>query len=210
VKTFLRLLIGITVAVPAIQAASFSFGGTFTTDDQVQLFTFSITSNATVTFRTFGYGGGTNSAGMIIPHGGFDPQLTWYMANGSEVGNNNDGGCANVAMFHGACLDSFAQVFLTAGSYTLALTQSGNDPNGDLSAGFAQQGNPDFTAVPGLCAGPFCDFNGIQNTGNWAVDILNVTSATGPASVPEPGTILLGGCGIALAAVMARRKTTLR
>jgi hypothetical protein len=184
----------------ALQATSFSFQGSFSTDDQVQLFTVVLASNSTVTFRTYGYAGGTDSAGTLIPHGGFDPELTWYMSNGTEIGNNNDGGCTNVATYLGACLDSFGQVFLPAGTYTLALTESGNDPNGDLSTGFAQTGNPDFTAI-GACAGPFCDFNGDQLNGKWEVDILNVTSATGPASgVPEPGSILLSIGGIALIA----------
>ena len=186
------------LAASAMQASSFSFQSSFSTDDQVQLFSVVLGSNSTVTFRTYGYAGGTDAAGMIISPGGFDPELTWYMADGTEIGNNNDGGCTHVATYLGACLDSYAQVFLTAGSYTVALTESGNDPNGDLSTGVAEQGNPTFTAT-GACNGPFCDFNGNQLNGKWEVDLLNVTSASGPGStVPEPASILLTIGGLAL------------
>ncbi len=207
-NTFFRLLFIGTLAASAIQATSFSFQGSFSTDDQFQLFSFVLATDSTVTFRTYGYGGGTDFAGTVIPPGGFDPELTWYMADGTEVGNNNDGTCSQVATYNKSCLDSFAQPFLTAGTYILALTESGNDPNGDLSAGFAQQGNPNFTAIPGLCSGPFCDFNGNQDNGHWAVDVLNVTSASGPGSVPEPATILLTGGGITLIALTRRNKVT--
>ena len=65
-------------------------------------------------------------------------------------------------------------MFLPAGSYILALTQSGNDPNGNLSDGFTEQGQGDFTANGGCQA--FCDIFGNTDNGNWAVDILNVAS----------------------------------
>jgi hypothetical protein len=174
--------------------SDFSFEGQFSTDDQVQLFTFTLNTGAVVTFHTYGFAGGTNSNGMVIAPGGFDPQLTWYLADGTEIGNNDDGGCGNVAEFNGACSDSFAQPFLPGGTYTLALSQWGNDPAGDLSDGFIMQGNPTYTAS-GNC-GMFCDVNSNQDTGNWAVDILSVSSATIPSATPEPSTLLLGGLAL--------------
>ena len=139
------------LAASTLQGASFSFQGSFSTDDQVQLFSVILATNSIVTFRTYGYGGGTNSAGTIIPPGGFDPELTWYMSSGTQIGGNNDGGCANVATYLGACLDSFAQVFLSAGSYTLALTESGNDPNWRSQRRFRSTRKSRFHGHAGLC-----------------------------------------------------------
>ncbi len=45
---------------------------------------------------------------------------------------------------------------------------------------------------------PFCDefVAGVQRTGNWALDILNVDAAVVPeAALPEPGTLALGLLG---------------
>ena len=55
---------------------------------------------------------------------------------------------------------------------------------------------------------PFCDewMAGVQRTGNWALDILNVDSAKA-ASVREPGSLPLFGAGIlALAGLLLRAR----
>jgi hypothetical protein len=86
------------------------------------------------------------------------------------------------------------------------LTEDGNDPNGDLSAGFGQAGNGDFSTnlgVPDCTA--FCDSasNSMLN-GSWAVDILSVDSASSSAT-PEPVTFALTGGALALLVVRRRR-----
>ena len=77
---------------------------------------------------------------------------------------------------------------------------------GDLSCGFSQQGNGDYT--PGTTGDPgctaFCGTFGTQENGNWAVDILNVSSASVPSSTPEPVTMLLAGCGLAVIGLAKR------
>lgn len=182
-------------------ATDFSFQGVFNTDDQVQFFTFSLVSTATVTALTYSYAGGTNSASTVIPAGGFDPILTVFDATGVETSTNNDGGCSLVGTGAGGCLDSYDQVSLSAGTYTLALTENDNTAIGpNLSNGFSEAGNGDFTGPDFGCSnGVFCDAAGDNQNGNWAVDILNVATATPGSGVPEPGTIWLLSISLASA-----------
>jgi hypothetical protein len=206
------VLILAALGVSALQAQNnFSFEGTFLTDDQVQLIDFTLTSAETVTFQTWGYGGGTNAAGTVIPPGGFESLLTWFEPDGSYI--NNSASCGAGHSYQDACLDAYGQIPLTTGTYTLALTQSGNFANcaagfpGDLSCGFSQQGNGNYT--PGTTGDPgctaFCGTFGTQENGNWAVDILDVSSASVPGATPEPATLLLAGCGLAVIGLVKRR-----
>jgi hypothetical protein len=185
-------------------STNFSFTGTFSTDDQVQLFDLTLTSTTLVTFETWSYGGGTNSAGTVIPAGGFDPLLTLFYGDGDQLEPFTSGSCpVPQNLYLEACNDVYAQESLGAGSYILALTQYGNDSEGDLSDGFSETGNPTFTADP-PCP-QFCDLlSGDQLSGNWAVDILTVTSAS---AVPEPVSMALTWCGLAILGVMARKRS---
>ena len=63
---FISLLLFSLLSGPALRAATISFQGSFSMDDNVQLFHFSVAADTTVTIRSFAYGGGTNSAGSII------------------------------------------------------------------------------------------------------------------------------------------------
>ncbi len=77
-------------------AANFSFTGTFSQDDQLELFQFTAPS-ALVTLETWSYAGGTNANGAVIPAGGFDPHISLFDATGGFgassllVASNNDG-----------------------------------------------------------------------------------------------------------------------
>jgi hypothetical protein len=198
------------VAASTLQAQNFSFGGTFSADDSVQLFNFTLTSTETVTFQTFGYGGGTNAADQIIPAGGFESLLTWFGPDGSVIGNSAPYGCGAGHVYLFDCLDAYANPTLPAGAYTLALTVYDNaavgDGNpGDLALGFVDQGQPNFTAV-GSCT-QFCDSNENQDDGNWAVDILGVKSASLVSTTPEPVTMLLAGGGLALIGLAKFRRS---
>jgi hypothetical protein len=199
-KTSFKLLGLLVAGAFTVSASSFSFTGTFAGDDQVQLFSLILASTTTVTFETLGYGGGTNSASTVIPPGGFDPRLTWYQADGTEIGSDN----GVTASYLGACNDAYFQGTLDAGSYFLVLTEDGNDPLGDLSDGFSEEGNGNFTAF-GTCT-MFCDsLSGTQLTGNWDVEILGVGSAGSGSAAPEPRTVLLTGIGLSLLAVAGRK-----
>jgi hypothetical protein len=109
-------------------AAGISFTGAFNHDNDVQLFDFNLISDALVTLRTLGYGGGTNVAGKTILPGGCEPILQIYTSGGSAVGGEinpgpEGGSCAprvpdpNRNNF---CQDAYAPgLFLNAGAISL-------------------------------------------------------------------------------------------
>jgi hypothetical protein len=193
--------------------ASLSFTGAFSTDDQLQQFNFTLAGTMTVTLQTWSYAGGTNQASMVIPRGGFDPWLSLYDSGGNllQSVDNFNPPCGPVATdpVTGACFDSYISQSLGAGVYTLILSQSDNQPAGThLSDGFTNTGNTTFTSSFGCTNGQFCDSTTDNRTGNWAVDIDNVTSATAVSSVPEPGTVVLLMSGMAAIAVLRRRRVS--
>lgn len=187
-------------------AANFSFQGTFTQDDQVQLFNFTVASTSTVTLRTWSYAGGVNAAGVTIARGGFDPIFALFNSSGVLIGENDDGNALVPAdSVTGQNFDTYFQTSLTAGSYTAAIMQYDNFPNGpNLSNGFANTGNPTFTGAFGCSNGRFCDVVPDNRTGLWAFDILGATSATSSV-VPEPGITALVGLGLGVLALSRRR-----
>ncbi|MCU1260257.1 MAG: sorting protein [Bryobacterales bacterium] len=205
----LQFLCATAFATASLQATSFSFQGSFVSDDQIQLFGFAISSNTVVTLKSLGYGGGTNGVNAVIPAGGFDPLLTLFQSDGTQVGSfDDDPGCAHTNLNHGACLDSYFNGLLQAGSYQLALTESGNFSLGNLSDGFLQQGQGNFTAnncSPSSAQG-FCDTFGNQNNGNWALDIIGVNSATQVSGIPEPSSLSLAALALALLGIVYWRR----
>ena len=209
IHRFVQLLGMIALSSATLQGSSFSFQGLFTSDDQIQFFNFAIASNSTVTIRNFGYGGGTNQAGTVIPAGGFDNLITLYQSDGTQIGSFDDDACVHGTLpNHGGCLDAYYSNTLQAGAYILALTVSGNLPNGDLADGFSQAGQGNFTEND--CSPPhaFCSFGGFPENGNWALDILTVTSASQVSAVPEPASLALGLTGIGLIGIIYRRHSS--
>lgn len=197
-------------------AANFSFQGSFTADDNVQLFNFTVGSTSTVTLQTWSYAGGVDAQGVTIPSGGFDPILALFDSNGVEINQNDDGdGSVPADPTTGEHYDTYLQSTLAPGTYTVSVMEYDNFANGpNLSNGFERTGQGDFTVGFGGCtASAFCDVTGAARTANWEFDILNVNAAStpgGPTSgVPEPSSLLLIGCGGA-ALVALRRKLTSR
>jgi hypothetical protein len=122
------------------------------------------------------------------------------------------GGCGDV---YYPTTRSFPGGVWSAGTYTLVLSTFANPGVGNLQDGFfaaqvlgipvpgnftCQSGSPGFQGNPPTVpvGQPFCDeFSpGMQRSGNWALDILNVNSATESSSTPEPGSFSLGLVGV--------------
>ncbi|MEM6254953.1 MAG: DVUA0089 family protein [Cyanobacteria bacterium P01_D01_bin.156] len=196
-KSLLALMGAVTGAMVTIlgpgkaAAANLSFSGTFTQDDDVQLFNFSVVTDSTVIFRTYSYGGGTQADGTEILAGGFDPFLTLFDSVGSLVDFNDDdttGAVTPDPSPDGQSYDAFLEVMLASGDYTLALTQYNNFPTGNLSSGFSQEGNSSFTGDLDSCAtgSQFCDFQGNSRTNEWALDAFGVELLQEPDKEEPP------------------------
>ena len=182
-------------------ASDFSFTGAFGADDALIYLQF-VASSPNAVIETWGYGGGTNAGGDIILAGGFDPILTLFDSTGGILNpanvlldSNNNGTCPPANADGGLCYDAYlAETTLNPGStYLLVLSQNDNGAVGTtLGDGFSQVGNGNFTGAGFGCPnGQFCDNFANNRTGNWAVDILDVTSAQAPQAVPEPGMALM-------------------
>jgi len=198
---FTRLLASaalVALSGPAM-AANFSYTGTFADDDDVELFSFTLSTATTVTLATYGYAGGTMADGTVIAAGGFDPILTLFDGAGVWLNDIEDGLSTEVATdpVTGETFDAFAELELEAGIYTVALTQFDNlAMGGGLDNGFfydAPYDDPNFTAYFGCSNGQFCDLTGDNRTGGWALDIL--VADTAPVPLPAGLPLLLAGLG---------------
>jgi hypothetical protein len=177
-------------------ASNFSFAGSLTADNSVQLFSFTVAATATVTLQTYSYAGGTNQFGTTVPSGGFDPILSLFDSSGLLI-NENDDGYANVPADArtGQHWDSYIHTTLAAGTYTVSLTQYDNFPQGShLSDEFSRAGQPQFTGAFGCSNGEFCDRTGNNRTAGWEFDVQDTASA---AAVPESNMSALIFIGIA-------------
>ena len=213
----LRLIVLVCcVAVGAACASSVSFTGTFTTDDQLEIFLFTAPS-ASFVAQTWGYAGGTNGAGQVIPAGGFDPVLSLFDATGGLTAASpvvtftyNAGVGVATDPSSGQAFDSILALsnLDPAHTYALVLSEVDNLPNGStFGDGFSQTGNGDFTPGEFGCGGTaFCDPSASQRNGDWAVDISGVASAADTTAAPEPRSILLLSCGMVGLTMFRRRR----
>lgn len=214
------LLVGMMgIGTASATPSDFSFNGTFSSDDNVQLFNFTAGGSSNIVLRTWSYAGGTNAAGDTIARGGFDPILALFDGSGAFINQNDDGGCSLVAAdaLTGQCWDTYFGATLAAGHYTVAIMEYNNFANGpNLSDGFARSGQGNFTAGWFNCSATiFCDVSevspGNARDSHWAFDILGVEGATQvpPTSVPEPSSLGMLGLGALLCGLLVWRRRRL-
>lgn len=195
----LALLCGFGVASSA-HAGPMSYTGTFAADNQLEIFNLNITSptGGTINARTFSYSGGVNAAGSAVASGGFAPVLSLFDGIGDLV--FEDRGSSHACGGPTFCWDAFFSLgVLSAGDYTLVLSQDENTSLGSLGAGFAKD------SVSNYFNG-FLGFDG-QRTANWALDIDVSNNAVPTASVPEPAGGALVATALAALALTRRRRT---
>jgi hypothetical protein len=167
-----------------------------------------------VTLQTYGFGGGTNAASMVIPSGGFDSFVGLFSGTGptalfingdSDILTNYTPGCppagtVTIGAMANQCGDvRLVLTGLAAGTYTVLLSDAEYLPNAVFEAnGELGDGFTDFTGgVFQTCI----DANNCipqPDSANWALDITE-SSGSGP-TVPEPGACGLVGLGLATAA----------
>ena len=199
-KMALPLLV-VAAAVSPLSAANFSLVGSFSQDSDVQLIRLSVTAVSSVSIRTLSYAGGTNASGLVIPEGGFDPYLALFDSSGALITDNDDDESATKSVVTGWGLDASIEQVLLPGSYTAAVSEFDNSATGpNLSAGFKQEQNGNFTRAFGCSSGAFCEFDGFDRTSEWAVDFLNVASiSTTPLPIsetPEPASVCCVGAAL--------------
>ena len=171
-------------------AVDFSLRGTFTQDDDVQLFDFTVGTESTITLRTYSYAGGIQADDTVVAAGGFDPVLSLFNGDGTLIalGDDDTSGTAREDPTTGQVFDSLLEVILAAGNYTVALTQYDNFTNTtNLADGFRQAGNGNFTSTFARCTThrAFCDFTGDIRTNEWAFDVLGVLPLLEPDEEDE-------------------------
>ena len=231
-KTMHRLLIFsvLALAPTAVQAASISYTGMLASSTDVFQTTFTLSSPATITLQTWGFGGGVNAAGTVITPGGTDPLVAIFSGTGASAAILTDGsgnpfgtsldlsnygnpsflGCppAGAPVIGGSaqCGDiTMTPPSLPAGTYTLVLSDGQYIPlaffdNGTLGEGFSD-----------LTGGGFCNLviNGAacpNTSGAYALDITGLPTA----AVPEPTMAVLLGTGLLCLAGRIRRGSGMR
>jgi hypothetical protein len=171
---------------------------------------------SSITIQTYGFGGGTNAEGASIPAGGFDSLVALFSNAPEEVLTDAAGtpvasvsgttqffpGCPPAGTISigsaSICGDNQLVITLPPGSYSLVLSDANYIP-------FAVSPGPPLSSAladgfADLSGGVFetCTTDGacVQDTGNFAVDILGLSSPTAPT--PEPATIWLLTVGVAV------------
>ena len=184
--------------------------------DTVQL-SVTLASAGSLTLQTYGFGGGTNASGTVIPNGGVDALIALFLGTGPGalfIDGTSDAltnygshigcppaGLVTIGLYTGQCGDVTMDFpALGAGTYTVLLSSATYIPNAVFEASPAYLGDGFTDLTGGVFQTCFDEANCRTGTPNWALDI---TSST-PAAVPEPASLGLAGLGLAITAFIAR------
>jgi hypothetical protein len=230
------ILLAVLLLPPVCRGGSISLsytGASATSEDYFEQ-AFTLSAPSTIEIQTWGFGGGTNAAGVVIPAGGFDPLVALFsgppaaasifMSGGNPAADADTlgdyvGNCPPAAMLTigtgaGSVIcgdDALTVLGVPAGVYTLALSDAAYIP-------FAVNPGPPISS---LLSDGFADFTGgvfqtcnttsdgttcITPSANFAVDIVDQTGV-GLNQVPEPAAALTL---IGLAALGMFRRATLK
>jgi hypothetical protein len=194
-------------------AGTLSYTGAFDIPENVFEPTVTLASAGTLTLQTWGFGGGINGNLAAIPAGGFDPLVAVFMGAGptatfiegaSDILFPNysafmgcpPAGTVTIGSIPGNCGDVLMALSLSAGTYTILLTDGANIPfavnGGTLGDGFFDLTGGAFQTC--LADGSAC----IADTGNWALDV----SVSSPS--PEPAVWEMACLGLLSLSVVAR------
>jgi len=209
--------------------------GTLGTPEDVFTETFTPTA-ASVTIQTFGFGGGTNAAGQLIPSGGFDSLVALFSGPATSATVLTDGignpiaSADNLTLFSPGCPpagtvlldatptcgDNTLVAAVTPGdTYTLLLTDANFVP---LAVNPQVPGAFDLTDTTssnyGGTNGAYNDLSGgvFQTCGlsTCLTDTGNFAvdiTAGSAVSTPEPGTLVLLATGLLSLAGFRRRRS---
>ncbi|HTO69737.1 MAG TPA: DVUA0089 family protein [Myxococcota bacterium] len=145
------LLAALVASRPAsAQVTSLSFTGSLATPTSVFAQSFVLSSPSQVTIQTWGFGGGTNSAGTVIAPGGFASTISLFSGVGgtatlvpsganpaasavtlTSFAPNGAAGTVTIGSGAGSVVTGDSRLVLgslPAGAYTLVLTNSGYTP----------------------------------------------------------------------------------
>jgi hypothetical protein len=213
----------IDIFVPAILLAASAFAdtasytGTLSSPEDTWETDATLSSAGTLTLQTWGFGGGTNAAGTVIPSGGFDPFVGVFGSSGdliqgtSDVLSNNTSftgcppaGLVTIGRVPDNCGDITMSLPLAAGTYTVLLSDAGYIPNAIFDSPSYGNLSEGFTDLTGSAFQTCADLNDCNNdTANWALDVTTPGNLTATAT-PEPGSLAV--CGLGLMAIVATGK----
>lgn len=205
------LLAALGAATGSLSAATFLFQGNFGQDDETVAIGFSLASSGVIDIRSLAYGGGTSGI-QTITSGGFATTLSVFDNTGviaqDLLGGNPACNGRGTDAGTNLCLDASiydtgsVPLTLAAGSYTVILSEQGNNPGTFATDPYSQDGTGNFTGpLYNGAPGSFIDPFGNQRSNAWAVEIAGADTAS---TTPEPAAGFLAAAGIL--ALFVKRK----